>query len=282
MIKKITFFITASLLLAGCSSANEFKFPKNESKYAALVKITPEKVTLEDSSAVFHFEWVYGSDSDSMDKHSLNELNVTVKGYQNGKEIPFNPEKSSNINSKSYEGSDSFITYGFDLDNTEDKIELVVSRKGEYTDPGYFVDIAKKDKDKSDDEIKRENYLLFYKRALEHNMNDFALLLKSLENVNIEDAKFLASELKLNAPSMNDVEVDGYIDEDFNKLIRSLSESYVDFATYFNTINFNQTNLDEETEIFSALSATVGSLTREISDKYYDGKQPESTKMITE
>lgn len=225
---------------------------------------------------------MYGSDSDSMDKHSLNELDVTVKGYQNGKEIPFNPEKSSNINSKSYEGSGSSITYGFDLDNMEDKIELVVSGKGEYTDPGYFVDIAKKDKDKSDDEIKRENYLLFYKRVLDHNMNDFALLLKSLENVNIDDAKFLASELKLNAPKMNDVEVDGYIDEDFNALIHSLSASYVDLATYFNTINFNQTNLDEETEVLSKLSSAVGSITREISDKYYDGNQPESIKIITE
>ncbi|MEQ7217861.1 hypothetical protein ABQD64_05465 [Vagococcus fluvialis] len=224
--------------------------------------------SIEDSKSIkLNLEWKYGDKGDSSSKRGFNDLDIRIKAFQNGEELLYDANQSSEFTSKQYDGEENKTSLGFILYNQKDIVEVRFGDSNTMDTPGIFINLSNVNNEKS-------NGLAYYKNEYFEISNYFYDMQQSMVNGHVDDVLFTNGEIKKLIQRMND-NLDKFpVDDDFLIIIKDLTSNYKELTDLVDSV-YNDPKTADNKKIYD-ISYNIGKYSSNLSDKYYDGEIPES------
>lgn len=136
-----TFFLVA------CGNKNEIDLTKEAEFHVGRVKLIPKKATISneggDDYINVDFEWIRGTNEDSMNKKSFLDSKIYFYANQEGKDLPWELNETNNLNRPVYEASKNTINAKFKLDNLKDDFIMSFTNKNKEINHKLTIELPK-------------------------------------------------------------------------------------------------------------------------------------------
>ncbi|MGM0149039.1 hypothetical protein [Enterococcus sp. AZ162] len=285
--KKIMFLglLITVFLLSGCGNNKSIDLSDIRSTTFDDTIFTPVEAEIENNELLkLEFTWKYGKNENSREKYIFNGTYVRIDVSQNGRNLKqANTPAEAQMNNPIYEAQEATIRPRYELLNTKDAVEVLISDKTTGKSYRHFVidldngtaeqteidDIsissreAKRKNESSDDNADALNMFIsmsdFYASLKEYlNSNELNNVIEISSDNLVWAAEQTLTKLETQAP-------------DSAEYLKMLSNRCIDYATAAR--KSDEEKLDE-------LSTQIDRIIGTLSKNYFDDYMPDSIKSL--
>ncbi|WP_301356753.1 hypothetical protein [Enterococcus spodopteracolus] len=285
--KKIMFLglLITVFLLSGCGNNKSIDLSDIRSTTFDDTVFTPVEAEIENNELLkLEFTWKYGKNENSREKYIFNGTYVRIDVSQNGRNLKqANTPAEARMNNPIYEAQEATIRPRYELLNTKDAVEVLISDKTTGKSYRHFVidlnngtaeqteinDIsissreAKRKNESSDDNADALNMFIsmsdFYASLKEYlNSNELNNVIEISSDNLVWAAEQTLTKLETQAP-------------DSAEYLKMLSNRCIDYATAAR--KSDEEKLDE-------LSTQIDRIIGTLSKNYFDDYMPDSIKSL--